>query len=72
MEELNFTDNFKVKFVQNNFLSILITNYILNSFILEDWKMLKMLNYHYSMLPGGNIDQHFTHDELLISLESYN
>ena len=42
LEELNSTDNFKVKFVQNNFLSILITNYILNSFNLEDWKMLKI------------------------------
>ena len=41
LEELNSTDNFKVKFVQIFFLSILITNYKSNPFNLGDWNMLK-------------------------------
>ena len=45
MKGLNFTD-FKVKFVENFFLSILIINYKSNSFNLGDWNMLKKLNYH--------------------------
>ena len=55
IEELNFTDNFKVKLVHNGFLVNinyqLYMCYILNPFTLGDQKMVKIVNQNAIFSP---------------------